>query len=111
MVTMSYLSGSRLPEHDTCVQFLHSPGNCWRSTCVSLGVVPWTNRLQGHWLCILRWLWRICIGFEYIMKRAVITGIGVVSPFGIGWKRWVGGLQAGLCTARTISLFDPNAPR
>lgn len=44
------------------------------------------------------------------MKRAVITGVGVVSPFGLGWKKWVAGLQSGRSTARTISLFDALLP-
>ncbi|MBV9468774.1 MAG: beta-ketoacyl-[acyl-carrier-protein] synthase family protein, partial [Abitibacteriaceae bacterium] len=45
------------------------------------------------------------------MKHAVITGIGIVSPFGLGWKRWVSGLQAGLSATRPISLFDPRFPQ
>lgn len=44
------------------------------------------------------------------MKHAVITGIGIVSPFGLGWNRWVEGLRAGESTTRTISLFDPLHP-
>lgn len=44
------------------------------------------------------------------LKRAVITGIGVVSPFGSGWPQWVNGLREGRSATRTISLFDPQAP-
>lgn len=44
------------------------------------------------------------------MKRAVITGIGIVSPFGSGWKPWIAGLQSGLSATRTITLFDPYSP-
>ena len=49
------------------------------------------------------------------MKKAVITGIGIVSPFGLddngsGWNRWVRGLRAGESTTRAISLFDATKP-
>ena len=49
------------------------------------------------------------------MKKAVITGIGIVSPFGVdenscGWNRWVRGLRAAESTTRTISLFDATKP-
>jgi 3-oxoacyl-[acyl-carrier-protein] synthase II len=44
------------------------------------------------------------------MKRAVITGMGVVSPFGLGWERWVAGLRNAESAIRSISLFDANRP-
>ncbi len=44
------------------------------------------------------------------MFRAVITGIGVASPFGIGWNAWVQGLREGISATRRISLFDPDLP-
>ena len=44
------------------------------------------------------------------MKRAVITGIGIVSPFGTGWKNWINGLRTGTSATRTITLFDPLHP-
>ena len=43
------------------------------------------------------------------MKRAVITGIGIVSPLGSGWKNWTNGLRAGVSATRKISLFDADA--
>jgi 3-oxoacyl-[acyl-carrier-protein] synthase II len=39
---------------------------------------------------------------------AVITGIGVVSPFGIGSGRFREGLRSGRSGTRAISLFDPE---
>jgi len=44
------------------------------------------------------------------MNRAVITGIGIVSPFGLGWQRWVAGLRAGTAATRAITLFDALCP-
>ncbi len=44
------------------------------------------------------------------MRKVVITGVGVASPFGIGWKTWVEGLRRGQSATRRISLFDPQAP-
>jgi 3-oxoacyl-[acyl-carrier-protein] synthase II len=44
------------------------------------------------------------------VKRALITGVGVVSPFGNGWDVWVDGLRAGRSATREITLFDPHAP-
>ena len=40
--------------------------------------------------------------------RAVITGLGVVSPFGIGLEAFREGLVAGRSATRPISLFDPG---
>lgn len=45
------------------------------------------------------------------MKQAVITGVGIVSPFGVGWQRWVEGLQAGVSATRAITLFNPLTPQ
>lgn len=44
------------------------------------------------------------------MFRAVFTGVGVVSPFGLGWNSWVEGLRSGRSATRKITLFDPDAP-
>ncbi len=44
------------------------------------------------------------------MKRAVITGAGVVSPLGVGWKNWVEGLRSGASGTRVVSLFDAQKP-
>ena len=43
-------------------------------------------------------------------NRAVITGMGAVSPFGVGWKAWSDGLKSGVSAIRRISLFDPDIP-
>jgi 3-oxoacyl-[acyl-carrier-protein] synthase II len=37
--------------------------------------------------------------------------MGVVSPFGLGWNRWVEGLRHSTSTTRTITLFDALHPR
>lgn len=44
------------------------------------------------------------------MRKAVITGVGVASPFGLGWSAWVEGLRQGTSATRRITLFDPNCP-
>lgn len=44
------------------------------------------------------------------MKRAVITGVGIASPFGLGWSAWVEGLRAGTSGTRRIQSFDPEQP-
>lgn len=44
------------------------------------------------------------------MKRAVITGVGIASPFGLGWKPWAEGLRDGVSATRAISLFDAMRP-
>ena len=44
-------------------------------------------------------------------RRAVITGIGVVAPGGIGTKAFWELLTAGRTATRTISLFDPTGFR
>ena len=43
-------------------------------------------------------------------RKAVITGAGVVSPLGLGWKNWIEGLRAGCSATRAISLFDAHNP-
>ena len=40
--------------------------------------------------------------------RAVVTGIGVVSPFGIGSDLFRAGIREGRSATRPISLFDPG---
>ncbi len=44
------------------------------------------------------------------MFRAVFTGVGAVSPFGLGWQEWVEGLRAGRSATRKITLFDADLP-
>ncbi len=44
------------------------------------------------------------------MKKAVITGVGIVSPLGMGWDAWVRGLRSGRPATREISLFDAQKP-
>lgn len=41
------------------------------------------------------------------MRRVVITGIGVVSPIGIGAEAFWKNLLAGACGIKPIALFDP----
>jgi len=43
-------------------------------------------------------------------KKAVITGVGVVSPIGSGWDNWTNGLREGRSATRAISLFDAQNP-
>jgi 3-oxoacyl-[acyl-carrier-protein] synthase II len=45
------------------------------------------------------------------MKRAVITGMGVVSPNGIGRRAFAEAVLAGRSGVSRISLFDPSAMR
>lgn len=44
------------------------------------------------------------------MKRAVITGYGAVSPFGVGLPAWQRGLAQAESAVRQVSLFDANLP-
>ncbi len=45
------------------------------------------------------------------MRRAVVTGLGVVSPFGAGVKAYWAGLAAGACAIRPLTLFETNGFR
>jgi 3-oxoacyl-[acyl-carrier-protein] synthase II len=45
------------------------------------------------------------------MRRVVVTGLGAVSPFGIGVKPYWAGLAAGACAIRPLTLFDAAAFR
>ncbi len=45
------------------------------------------------------------------MKNVVITGVGVVSPIGTGWKAWSEGLRSGRSGTQGIQLFDPVDPQ
>ena len=40
--------------------------------------------------------------------RAVVTGLGIVSPFGVGVGPFQNGIQEGLSATRPISRFDPG---
>ncbi|HEX8463499.1 MAG TPA: beta-ketoacyl-[acyl-carrier-protein] synthase family protein [Abditibacterium sp.] len=44
------------------------------------------------------------------MRKAVITGVGIASPLGLGWEAWVEGLRSGQSATRRVSLFNPDAP-
>ena len=41
-------------------------------------------------------------------RRAVITGIGIVAPGGIGTEEWWQSALKGTCAIRRITLFDPS---
>jgi 3-oxoacyl-[acyl-carrier-protein] synthase II len=43
------------------------------------------------------------------MRRVVVTGVGVVSPIGIGAKAFFDALLAGTSGIRRVSLFDPTS--
>ena len=45
------------------------------------------------------------------MRRVVVTGLGVMSPFGAGVKAYWAGLAAGACAIRPLSLFDATGFR
>ncbi len=45
------------------------------------------------------------------MKRVVVTGLGVVSPFGTGVKAYWAGLTAGTCMIRPLSLIETDGFR
>ena len=45
------------------------------------------------------------------MKNVVITGVGVVSPIGTGWRAWSDGLRAGRSGTQSIQLFEPADPQ
>ncbi len=40
------------------------------------------------------------------MKRVVVTGLGVVSPYGVGVRSFWEGLSSGRCAIRPITLFE-----
>jgi 3-oxoacyl-[acyl-carrier-protein] synthase II len=44
------------------------------------------------------------------MRKVVITGVGIASPFGIGWTPWVEGLRSAQSATRRITLFNPDSP-
>ena len=44
---------------------------------------------------------------DSIVMAAVVTGLGVVSPFGLGVEAYLRGLREGRSAARRITLFDP----
>src|SRR5207247_919282 len=43
------------------------------------------------------------------MRRVVVTGLGVISPIGIGAKTFWDNLVGGKCGIRRIEAFDPSA--
>ena len=45
------------------------------------------------------------------MRRAVVTGLGAVTPFGFGVKSYWDGLAAGLCAIRPVTLLDTQGFR
>lgn len=42
------------------------------------------------------------------MRRVVVTGIGALTPIGIGQDAFLAGLQAGMSGACPISYFDAS---
>jgi 3-oxoacyl-[acyl-carrier-protein] synthase II len=40
------------------------------------------------------------------MTRVLVTGLGAVSPFGIGVKAYWGGLSSGVCAIRPVTVID-----
>jgi 3-oxoacyl-[acyl-carrier-protein] synthase II len=45
------------------------------------------------------------------MRRVLVTGLGVVSPFGAGVKAYWAGLAAGTCAIRPLTLIDATGFR
>jgi 3-oxoacyl-[acyl-carrier-protein] synthase II len=45
------------------------------------------------------------------MRRAVVTGLGAVTPFGTGVKAYWNGLAAGACAIRPVTLLDTEGLR
>ncbi len=45
------------------------------------------------------------------MTRVVVTGLGVVSPYGVGVQPFWEGLSSGRCTIRPITLFETDGFR
>src|SRR5205814_3515015 len=46
-----------------------------------------------------------------LMARALVTGLGAVSPFGVGLKAYWTGLSAGTCAIRPVTLIDTEGFR
>ena len=45
------------------------------------------------------------------MRRIAVTGLGVVSPFGVGTKAYWNGLSAGVCAIRPVTLIETEGFR
>ncbi len=45
------------------------------------------------------------------MRRVVVTGLGAVSPFGIGVKAFWDGVRAGICAIRPVTVIDTEGFR
>jgi 3-oxoacyl-[acyl-carrier-protein] synthase II len=45
------------------------------------------------------------------VRRIAVTGLGVVSPFGVGTKAYWNGLSAGVCAIRPITLIETEGFR
>ena len=45
------------------------------------------------------------------MRRIAVTGLGVVSPFGVGAKAYWNGLSAGVCAIRPVTLIETEGFR
>src|SRR5436190_14750559 len=43
------------------------------------------------------------------MRRVVVTGLGIISPIGIGAKTFWENLVAGKCGVQRITAFDPSS--
>ncbi|MGH7393398.1 MAG: beta-ketoacyl synthase N-terminal-like domain-containing protein, partial [Candidatus Rokuibacteriota bacterium] len=45
------------------------------------------------------------------MRRVVVTGLGVVSPFGVGVKAYWDGIRSGSCAIRPVTLIETDGFR
>src|SRR5207247_702255 len=45
------------------------------------------------------------------VRRIAVTGLGVVSPFGVGTKAYWNGLSAGVCAIRPVTLIETEGFR
>src|SRR5204862_6569260 len=45
------------------------------------------------------------------MRRVVVTGLGVVSPFGLGAKAYWEGVRSGTCAIRPVTLIETEGFR
>ncbi|MGH7355339.1 MAG: beta-ketoacyl synthase N-terminal-like domain-containing protein, partial [Candidatus Rokuibacteriota bacterium] len=45
------------------------------------------------------------------MRRVLVTGLGAVSPFGVGVKAFWDGIAAGTCAIRPLTLIDTDGFR